>query len=208
MKPHLLGAGLALCCTTAFGAPATWTFTYTGFYDVEAQAFDPAATLSGSFTGEDLDQDGILVLSELDALLVSPLNSPSSMIGCADAYPYYQSCALERFSYSAADGLDVKGWVHISDENSRAYGHIEVDSGQSWFYESGSTRIGGGVFLEAWQWTPRTTLEIVSPVPEPGQAVMLALGLAGLGAAASLRRRRVSPGRVMTLHRNRGSAIS
>lgn len=200
MKHPLIGAGLALCCTAAAGAPTTWTYTYTGFHDVETRTFDPAATLSGSFTGEDLDSDGILELSELDSLLVPPLNLPSSMIGCAYAYPYYQSCALERFSYSAADGLAFKGWVHIWDENSRAYGHIEVDSGQSWFYESGSGRPGGGRFLESWQWTPQTTLDIVSPVPEPGHAAMLAFGLAGLGALALTRRR-------LALSHNRGAAI-
>ncbi|WP_020653242.1 PEP-CTERM sorting domain-containing protein [Massilia niastensis] len=189
MNPRILGAGLALSCAAASGAPATWTFTYTGFYDVEEQAFDPAAILAGAFTGEDLDSDGVLELGEVSSLLVQPLNLPSSMIGCAYAYPYFQSCALDRFRYSAAEGLDFAGFVELLDENNGAYGRIDVDSGESWLSRTGSVRTGSS-FQETWQWTPQTAVTIVSTIPEPAQASMLALGLAGLAAGALLRRRR------------------
>lgn len=194
MKPLLSGAALALCCATAHGAPATWTFTYTGFHSVEQQAFDPAATLDGTFTGEDLDRDGVLELGEVSLLLVQPLRLATSMVGCPDyEYPLYKGCALDRFSYSAKDGLDFAGFVSIQDENNGAYIRVDVDSGQSWLDRSGSVRTGSS-FRDTWEWTPRTTVNIVSTIPEPANASMLTLGMAGLAAGALLRRRRALQG--------------
>lgn len=72
---HLLSAtALLLGSALAHAQSAHWTITYTGFYDHEAAVFLPDMQISGSFTGTDLDADGVLELGELNSLAIGSMD--------------------------------------------------------------------------------------------------------------------------------------
>lgn len=185
MKRLLIGAGLAFSCAAAHSQPATWHFTYTGFYSDKAQAFVPDAVLKGEFSGQDQDGDGVLEKSELSSLLVAHQSWPMNLdlMGCGYSYPYYMSCSLDRFTFSEQGGLHFVGSHSLMDENNGYGEHLEVDTGDTWAAGWGSARTGGGETINYF-WTPQTTFNVVSSIPEPAQVWLLALGL-GLGVAGA-----------------------
>ena len=189
MKRQLLCAGLSLCCAAAYSEPSTWNFTYTGFYDVEEQAFAPEKQFTGQFSGSDLNANGILEKSELTAFILPFMFGTTDLLACVPGDPHFYWCDLARFTFSEQNGLDFKARIDSSDPNDGNGHSIKVDTNGTW---SHAKRAGRTLEVTAWnyEWTPQTTLTIVSSVPEPGQGWMLAAGLAALAVAPVLRQRR------------------
>jgi hypothetical protein len=189
MKRQLFFAALSFVCAAAHGQSTTWTFTYTGFYEQEQQRFVPDAVLTGSFTGSDLNGNGVIELRELSSLVIPNLNYPLNVLACTDVYPVRFNCSTARFSYSAQAGLDFRSISSSYDEND-GHGEInDITTGLSWNESTYSARFGSSD-PHSYRWTDQTKLSVVSSVPEPTEAAMLGLGL-GVGLlAAGLRQRR------------------
>jgi hypothetical protein len=176
MKRSLLGAGLALVCAAAHCQSTTWDFTYTGFYSNERQAFVPDAVLSGSFVGSDQNANGVIEKQELTALFLSNRNIPVNLLQCGYEAPLLFECNLDSFSFSGQGGLNFAGSHNSFDENNGSTETVTVTTGDTWVRSVGSVRTGASRTM-TWNWTPETTLNVVSSVPEPGQVWLLALGL-------------------------------
>ena len=197
MRRILLASILAGSAWSAHAAPASWTYTYTGFFATHAtsdfdgsstysEGFEPDTQILGSFSGQDDDGDGVIGLAELGGFFVNGIDYFSCM---ANPSPYGR-CSIRRFSYVAGGALDFSaGW----------YGYDEAVSG--W---SGDVITGVEVLDYSYRdrfestrhlyWTEATRFNIVqTPVPEPAGGAMAAAGLlllAGLGS----RRMRWAPG--------------
>ena len=180
--------------TPAHAQPVHWTFSYTGFQDQEAGAFRPELVLSGAFSGDDANGDGVLERGELQSLRVGDLD----YVACAAASNASYHCGADSFLFSPAQGLsfslgawgsDPEGWV--------GGGHL---------IESGKLRHDyqfnpGGSSEQHLLWTGATLLQLApvlamatdagasadvprtnaAAVPEPATWTMFALGLAGVG---------------------------
>jgi MYXO-CTERM domain-containing protein len=188
MKRQLLCAGLSLCCAAAYSEPSTWNFTYTGFYHVEGQLFAPEEQFTGQFSGSDLNANGILEKSELSAFVLPFTFGPADLLACVPEDPYLYWCEVERFTFSEQTGLDFKASISSTDPHDGNGHAIKVTTNETWRHAITS---GRSLEVKEWnyEWTPQTTLNIVSSVPEPGQGWMLAVGLAALAAAPVLRQR-------------------
>jgi hypothetical protein len=171
---HILSAALLLASVAAHAQSSHWTFTYTGFYDREAAAFLPDATLSGSFSGVDADGDGALERDELSSLTIGAMD----YVACAAGSNATYHCGADSFRFSPDSGLsfsvgeyggDPEGWV--------GSGHL-VTTGDALVDYQFNPNISTERHLD---WTAATRLDLLSPVPEPAPYAMLAAGLAGIG---------------------------
>ena len=162
-------------------APSTWTFNYTDFVERDTGQAAPYA-LGGSFSGSDLDQDGVLGLSELVSLEIFGRD----FLGCAPSFEGMESyCNATGFSYRIGAGLDFD--LRRTD--------IESAPPSGWIYHAIAgdqvelTHVGhrGAVSSTFYLWTPQTQLLIAGPVPEPSTPAMLALGVGMLGLLDRLR---------------------
>jgi MYXO-CTERM domain-containing protein len=182
---HLLSAtALLLGSALAHAQSAHWTFTYTGFYDQEAAAFLPDMQIAGSFTGIDLNTDGILEIGELSSLTIGSMD----YIACAASSNAYYHCGADSFVFSPNQGLSFSLGEYGSDpEGWNSGGHL-IESGKlSYDYQITPYNTAEHHLV----WTGNTVLSMmsaspVSPVPEAPAWAMLA---AGLGAAGLWRRR-------------------
>lgn len=195
MKSILSAGALLLCGSLAHAQSANWTFSYTGFYDRESAVFLPDVQLQGSFSGNDVNGNGVLERAELTSLLVGSKN----YIACAgDSNAYYQ-CGADSFTFSSKGlsfslgefGSDPEGWV--------GGGHL---------IESGKLRHDyqfnpGGSSEQHLLWTGATLLQLApvlamatdagasadvprtntAAVPEPATWTMLLFGFALVGGA-------------------------
>jgi len=179
----LLGSALAQA------QPVQWTFSYTGFYDQEAGAFEPGMALSGTFAGDDANGDGLLERAELQSLTVDG----TDYVACAAASNAYYHCGADSFLYSAAHGLSFSLGAWGSDPEGWAGGGHLVEPGNMRYDYAFNP---GGMSEHHLMWTADTRLQMapvaavetagevradVTPVPEPATWTMLALGLAGIG---------------------------
>lgn len=176
MKRTLIGAGLALVCAAAHCQSTTWDFTYTGFFSDERQAFVPDAVLRGSFVGSDQNANGIIEKQELSGLFLSNRNIAVNLLACGSYESIFFECNLDSFQYSGQGGLDFVGSHNSFDQNNGYTESATISTGDTWVSSYGSVRTGDSQSL-TWHWTSDTALNIVSSVPEPGQAWLLALGL-------------------------------
>ena len=179
MLRTILCAGLAASAMP--GHAETWTFTYQGFHDQNANTFLADRTLTGSFAGHDNDGDGTVSRAEITSLILNGYD----YVGCQGQSNEFWKCGAEAFSFTPGGalnftagqgGADPEGWVGA--------GHYYVSGEQEFGFD-----FHPGEFNRwAYQWTPATTLTI-SAVPEPA-AWALMLGGLPLAAWATRRRRR------------------
>jgi hypothetical protein len=179
MKHLFTATALLLGSALAHAQSAHWTFTYTGFYDQEAAVFLPDMQIAGSFTGTDLNADGVLDIGELSSLTIGSMD----YIACASGSNAYYHCGADSFAFSSARGLSFSVGEYGSDpEGWRGGGHL-IESGKLSYEYQFDPRTTTEHHLN---WTDGTQLAMlsaspVSPVPEAPAWAMLA---AGLGAVA------------------------
>jgi MYXO-CTERM domain-containing protein len=184
MKHHLTAIALLAGSALAHAQSAHWTFTYTGFYDQEAAVFLPDAQIAGSFTGFDLNTNGVLEIGELTSLTIGSMD----YVACAASSNMYYHCGADSFLFSPEKGLSFSLGEYGSDpEGFHSGGHL-IESGKlSYDYEITPY----STMEHHLNWTDGTVLNMmsaspVSPVPEAPAWAML---VAGLGAVALWRRR-------------------
>jgi hypothetical protein len=179
MKSVFTATALLLGSALAHAQSAHWTFTYTGFYDHEAAIFLPDMQIAGSFTGTDLDADGVLEIGELSALTIGSMD----YVACASSSNAYYHCGADSFTFSTGGGLafslgeygsDPEGWV--------GGGHLIESGKMSYEYQFNP----GASTEHHLYWTEGTLLSMisaspVSPVPEAPAWAMLAAGLGAVG---------------------------
>lgn len=179
MKSVFTAGVLLLGSALAQAQSIYWTFSYTGFLHREAGVFLPDQVLSGSFSGNDADGDGVLELPELATLLVGG----TDYVACAAGSNDYYYCGVDRFSFSAPTGLSFSLGSYGSDPEGLVGGGRLIESGSldyTWQFSPGNT------YERSLVWTDDTLLQL-APVPEPGMWAMLGLGLGGI--ALRMRRR-------------------
>jgi MYXO-CTERM domain-containing protein len=184
MKQLLSATALLFGSALAHAQSAHWTFTYTGFYDQEAAAFLPDMQIAGSFTGFDLNADGVLEIGELSSLTIGSMD----YVACAASSNAYYPCGADSFVFSPNSGLAFSLGEYGSDpEGWNSGGHL-IESGKlSYDYQITPYNTVEHHLL----WNENTVLSMVSaspvsPVPEAPAWAMLA---AGLGAVGWWRRR-------------------
>lgn len=185
MLKKILCAGLLASGVAVPAAAESWTFSYVGFYNQEAGFFDSTRVLSGSFSGEDWNHDGVLSKTELTDLYVNG----TDFIGCAASSGGDYYCGASNFTYSAGGALnftvseggsDPEGWV--SGGNRIVAGDVHF----SYTYRPGNE------WTQTLRWTNQTAFTITNvslPVPEPSTYAMWLLGLVGVAGLQRCRRR-------------------
>jgi hypothetical protein len=195
-KVLMMGALAAACALAQAAAPITMKFTWEGL----RLTTDPGTgsppdpyplneyplTVIGYFTGADLDGNGMLVAGELIAPLPVFVGGPGfDLLSNALLFPPgapspIPCCSVTSFSYSiAGNTLDtLVGSASTGDDS------ININTVTGEFVYGARTLF---VILDFNLNAPGVTLT-VTPVPEPATYV---LTLAGLGAVAALRRRRL-----------------
>lgn len=191
-KILLLGLLTGSACT-AQCAPTTWDFSYTGFfvtrdyrggapaYDSSySEGFEADARVSGSFSGQDGDGNGIIDIGELIGFRVQDM----SFFPCDEDPGPYGRCGLRSFSYSPGGELRFSGGRSSYDEFSSGWSGSVTSGVGARDYSYGHVYESTTV----WYWTDQTRFDIVQlPVPEPASGAMAAAGLALL---AGLRRQK------------------
>jgi len=177
MPRTFLCAVLAACAIP--GHAETWSFEYQGFHDSLAGTFLPERKLTGSFSGQDSDGDGVVARAEILSLVVNGVD----FIACESHSNEYYRCGTEAFAYRdgtlsftvGQSGRDPEGYVGA--------GHLYTTGEREYRYE-----FWPGQFAEwEYRWTPETTFAITA-MPEPGTWALL---LAGVPLALfEIRRRR------------------
>lgn len=161
----------------------TWNFSYKGFYDAGPTTWRPDYILSGSFTGNDIDSDGIISRGELTSftiggstLLGNP-TCPNLGVGL--------DCRLDSFSYHLTGSLAFDGTQSYSDDVFANYNHWVAGYRVQYSHSS-----PGANSSQTLYWTDDTVFTISPPpVPEPSIMAMASAG-ALLLAGSRLRQRR------------------
>lgn len=170
--------GTLLLCLFALPASAqsssgTWAFSYTGFLDYDTWIFDPEPRINGTFSGADLDGDGIITGDELTSLVI---DGQEYIIDC-DTDDYYNRCGFTSFSWVIGGEPDFVLGTWGNDEACSSWGrsyvsHLSISSYHYGCFDESRSQL---------LWTDDTRFEITqtvgTPVPEPSGVWLLALGL-------------------------------
>ncbi|MQA21785.1 PEP-CTERM sorting domain-containing protein [Rugamonas rivuli] len=187
MLNKVLCAGLLAASCMVAHAEQNWSFTFTGFYDQEADVFLPANQLSGTFSGTDLNGNGILELNELSRLHINGEYAADNFINCASTS--YFACGTGSFSYRLGGKLDFDlGWHGWDDEGYLDTGHRIHTYDVDFAWDRHGPCCAGSTEQHL-NWTAQTQQVVLGPVPEPAGYAMLGVGLLGL---ALRKRRRVN----------------
>ena len=189
-KTVVLASLLAASC--AANAATTWTFSYKGFFDEDAQEFVATRVMEGSFSGSDKNADGLIERGEITSFV---LNS-TDYVGCSAGSNDYYQCGLDIFSYQDGGKLDFFAGTSGTDpEGYSMAGHYFHAGNREADYR---TVFGFYHESSAFVWTEQTEFTIahtitqdagIPAVPEPGTWTMLAAGLLLVsGASRRLRR--------------------
>jgi hypothetical protein len=179
-KRLLSSAALALAFAVPVHAQTLWEFSYTGFSD--GQTFHPDYQMSGSFLGDDANHDGVLQQSELQNFIWGGIGFGVN----DDDYCGSMDCELKNFSYSLDGRLDFSTIWHFWDDHASSSGYTIAGVSTGMAGWAGDGPVGSST----WYWTEQTRFDITPPpVPEPGSAAMLGVGLLGMAGLRRLRRR-------------------
>ncbi|WUR14141.1 PEPxxWA-CTERM sorting domain-containing protein [[Empedobacter] haloabium] len=183
----------SLAISAAASAANTWQFAYVGFFDEDNWMFVQDRTITGSFTGSDVNHDGIIEKEEITEFV---LNGTDYM-ACSSMNSPYNYCGTDRFRYELGGKLDFSAGTAGTDPE-RIYGggyvvRAGIEEYSYRFTPESETRSG------AYLWTDETRFSITSlssggvtpAVPEPGTWAMILTGLALVAGVA--RRRRNEP---------------
>lgn len=174
MKKLLTTGALLLGCTCAHASPISWDFSYTGFFDREANTFLADEAIHGSFRGNDLNGNGLLEKGELLSLVIGGLD----YIACAGGSNAHYQCGATGFSFSPEAGLQFAVGSYGSDpEGWRGGGYLITSGEQIYSYDFDPS----GTRERHLMWTADTRLTMIPHAPEPTTWAMLATGLLVLG---------------------------
>ncbi|MET3132644.1 hypothetical protein AAKU55_002921 [Oxalobacteraceae bacterium GrIS 1.11] len=184
MLKKILCAGLLASCTLAAHATTqSWSFTYTGFYQGETDTFNPSLKLTGQFSGDDVNHDGIIERGELSSFKVGY----TDFVACGTTSNQYYSCSNDSFSFKSGGALNFSVKEGGSDPEGWIGGSHTITTGNS---DSLLSYNPNGRWTKTLIWTPQTTLTVEAmPVPEPASYAMLVLGLLGIAGLQKRRQR-------------------
>jgi hypothetical protein len=164
-------------------APINISFTYEGAYytnDDDERYWQPDATLSATFTGEDLNGDAVIEKSEVTSLFALGIDffTPNTA---------NETYTISEFSYRNTSDFSIKVSYNAdySFDDTLNRWNDWASWGPKWQYWGNSS-----TSLERynnWSGTEDTVATVVSSVPEPTTVAMLGLGLSIIG----LSRRRI-----------------
>lgn len=165
---------------------ARWTYAYSGFHETFSNQFYDNYFFTVSFGGTDANDDGMLVLSELDFLTIDGRD----YLSCDTVFDYYYKCHPDSFSVIPGDGDSLRleaGWFGNDEAFTSWNGRYSVGEGLTITHNVYNDR---EEYHSKWVSTDQTVLQITSTIPEPGTGYMFALGLAGMAAWRLARRGR------------------
>ncbi|WEF31095.1 PEPxxWA-CTERM sorting domain-containing protein [Pseudoduganella chitinolytica] len=182
----------SLAVSAAASAANTWQFSYVGFLDEENWIFAQDYTISGSFTGNDGNNDGVIELGEITQFVLNG----TDYLACASGSPF-NYCGTDRFRYELGGALDFSAGTAMSDPEGYHGGGYVVRAGiEEYSYRNtpySHTRSGAYLWTEDTKFSIRSMSSggVTPAVPEPGTWVMILTGLALVGGVA--RRRKSEP---------------
>lgn len=181
MKRKLLALLLA-ASASASAAPTKYEFVYQGFA-WEDVFWSSAKRVAGSFTGDDINSDGTIGLSELTSFVIGGVEYVGFQERYAAEDPFIWG-GIGSFSYGGGTDLQFSaGWEQWWDNRPLYSEHYYFSKSEK------SIGINGQEIYLASSWTgnSNTRLTVTSAVPEPS---LLALTMAGVGIIGFAARRR------------------
>lgn len=176
---HIICAAI-LAVAAGLAQAGTWDYSYRGFYDPATASYLPDAVLTGTFTGNDDDGNGVIALDELTDFATDG----ADFFGDFCTIPLGVRCTVKSFSYRLTGELAYSTEWQYQDEG--IFQIISTVTGGS--HTEFSVFPNGETGSRVLEWTDETMFSITPPpIPEPSMAAMSIAGL--LLAGAGMRRR-------------------
>lgn len=192
MKNKLLCAALFVAgLSSAHAVTTTWNFGYQGFVKQATGVFDPQMSYSGTFTGEDLNLDGVVALDELIHFESQGLRylPKQIIIGGGGCGSRFLRCHVNYFSFALTGDLNYSVYSSGADEYYNRWWYSAAATGK-YFLLGGGDTYSNQEWEDRYNWSDQTRFYVyASSVPEPTVALMLPAGLALLYQARARRRK-------------------